>query len=139
MQIDGKANVVYFEGTAQFIIEKSIKEMKDNTSECKRIVKMAAKLIKSEIKCNVEEYPSIEDVELLENKIVPLLRLFMKELNSDELKQSPVGQAMTKAVRLRSYIATLMFGLGIELAFSISPTEVTRFKHSVSTSKENDV
>ena len=100
---------------------------------------MAAKLIKSEIKCNVEEYPSIEDVELLENKIVPLLRLFMKELNSDELKQSPVGQAMTKAVRLRSYIATLMFGLGIELAFSISPTEVTRFKHSVSTSKENDV
>ena len=46
---------------------------------------------------------------------------------------------MTKAVRLRSYIATLMFGLGIELAFSISPTEVTRFKHSVITSKENDV
>ena len=79
----------------------------------------------------------------------------MKHLIVDELKQSSIGQAMTKAVRPRSYIPPLLFGLGVEadhmfgskwltnelfkLGFSISPSEINRFKHSIINSEENTV
>ena len=70
-QAEGKANVVCFKDTVQFIIKKPI---------------TAANLIKVEIKAqkfNVKEYSSKDDIEQHENIIDPLLRLFMKEQTSD--------------------------------------------------------
>ena len=159
VQSDGRPNLACFKDTANFIIEKSTKDKeKDNLSECERIVKTAAKLIKAEIKAqkfNTEEYPSNKDIQCHQESLVPLLRLFMKVLISDELKQSSIGQAITKAVRPKSYIPPLLFGLGVEadhlfgskwltnelfkLGFYISPAEVTRFKHSIISSEENAV
>ena len=70
---------VYSKDTTQFIIEKSIKEIKDNTSECEMIVKTVTTLIKSKTKAkkfNVEEYQSKDYLEQHKNRIVSLLRLF---------------------------------------------------------------
>ena len=79
-------------------------------------MKTAAKLIKIRNKrFNVEKYLPKDDIELHENRIVPLLRLFMKELTSDELNQSSIGQAKTKAVSSKPYIPPLLFVLEIEV------------------------
>ena len=69
----------------------------------------------------------------------------MNEVTSDELKQSSIGQTITKAIRF--FIPPLVFRLGIgldhkfdlkwlanellKLRFCISPSEITRFKQSV--------
>jgi len=155
-QAEGKPNLICFKDTAKFIIEKS---RKDNEDACEGevIIKTAAKLIKAEIanqKFNLDSYPSIYDIEHHETSLVPLLRLFMKGLISDELKQSSIGQTITKAIVTRLYIPPLLFGLGIELdlkfgskwltnelfklGFSISPSEITLFKQSVMDNKDSN-
>ena len=100
----------------------------------------------------MDEYSSKHDIQSHQDSLVPL---FMEKLTSDYLKQSSIDQALTKAVRPKSYIPPLLFGLGIEvdhlfeskwltdelfkLGFSISPTGITRFKHSVISHEEGSV
>ena len=148
-QAEGKPNLVCFKDAAKFIIEKS-KANNEDATEGEVIIKTAAKLIKAEIsnqKFNTDSYPSRHDIEHHESSLVPLLRLFMEGLTSDELKQSAIGQTITKAIQTRFYIPPLLLGLGIELdlkfgskwltnelfklGFCLSPSEITRFKHSV--------
>ena len=96
-QSDGKANLVCFKNVAQFIISK-MEKVKGSENEGEMIVKTAARLIKAEINnqnFNIDEYPSKTDIEKHQNSLVPLLHLFMKELNPNELKQSSIGQAIT--------------------------------------------
>ena len=155
-QTEGKANLVCFKDVAQFIIKRSKKE-NENTNE-EVIIKTAAKLIKAEIqnqKFNTEIYPSRRDIENHTDSLAPLLQNFMKELVCDELKQSSIGQAIMKAVKIRFYIPPLLFGLGVELdhkfgskwltnevyklGFSISPSEIARFKQSVIANKDSSI
>ena len=79
----------------------------------------------------------------------------MKVLIPTAIKQASLGQAITKAVKPKSYIPPLLFGLGVEfdhvfgskwlvnemfrVGFSVSYDEVTRFKHSVLMSKEEGI
>ena len=150
-------NLVCFKDVATFIIEKSKMENED-ANEGEVIIKTAAKLIKAEIvnqRFNAEDYPSKYDIEHHEKSLVPLLHLFMNEVTSDELKQSSIGQTITKVIGTRFYIPPLLFGLGIELdhkfgskwltnelfklGFCISPSEITRFKQSVMVNNDSNV
>ena len=78
----------------------------------------------------------------------------MKELIKNELRQASLGQTMKKAVKTKSYIPLLLFGLDVELdqvfgskwllnelfqlGFSISHDEISRFKDSVLAHKDED-
>ena len=80
------------------------------------MIETTARLIKAEIvneRFNTENYPSKYDIEHHEKSLVPLLRLFMNEVTSDVLRQSSIGQTITKAIRTRFNIPPLLFGLGI--------------------------
>ena len=113
VQSAGRPNLVCFKDTANFIIETSTKDKEnDNLSECERIVKTAAKLIKAEIKAqtfNTEEYPSNKDIQCHQESLVPLLRLFMKVLISDELKKSSIRQAITESSKTKIIYTTIAF------------------------------
>ena len=114
-QTEGKPNLVCFKDVARFIIEKSKTENED-ANQGGVMIKTAARLIKAEIvnqRFNTENYPSKYDIEHHEKSLVPLLRLFMNEVTSDVLKQSSIGETITKAIRTRFYIPPLLFGLGI--------------------------
>ena len=115
-QTEGKLNLVCFKDAARFIIEKS--KTKNEDANEGEVIKTTAKLIKAEIvnqRFNTEDCPSEYNIEHHEKNLVPLLHLFMNEVATDELKQSSVGQTITKAIRTRFYIPPLLFGLGIKL------------------------
>ena len=97
-QTEGKPNLVCFKDVARFIIEKSKTENED-ANQGGVMIKTAARLIKAEIvnqRFNTENYPSKYDIEHHEKSLVPLLRLFMNEVTSDVLKQSSIGETITK-------------------------------------------
>ena len=154
-ELQGKTDVVCFRDSAEFIInDKWYENKKENiTEEAKRIVKQAAKIILGQIrskKFNTVTYPlhgEISNIEIGKEWIPSYLRLFMESMMKKELKQVSIGQAIVNAVKPRSCIAPLLFGLGIEvdkvfgskwlltelnrLGFSISHDETTRYKQSV--------
>ena len=156
---DGKSNMVCFKDASKFIITKSVEEKgNENMTETERIIKTAAKLIKTETKSETPNqaniYPSKEDMLNFQSSLPTNLELFMKELIKNERRQASIGQAMMKAVKTRSYIPPLLFGLGVELdqvlgskwllnelfqlGFSISYDEITGFKHSVLVHEDED-
>ena len=75
------------------------------------------------------------------------LNLFMETLFSCELKQSSISQCILKAVKPRSIIPPILFGLGVELdhvfgsrwlidelyklGFCVSYREIAKFKQEV--------
>ena len=154
-EIDGRPNVVCFKTkTSSVLNEKWYKEQKCGVEdEAEHIVERAAKIILSEIRAletNMEKYPSINDIsDLAENDsiIPPYLKKFLKVLVKSPLKQSSIGQSMLYAVRPRSILPPILFGLGVEmdhvtgskwvitelnkLGFCVSYDEVTRFKQNV--------
>ncbi|KAK6167965.1 hypothetical protein SNE40_021882 [Patella caerulea] len=83
----------------------------------------------------------------MSNFIVPSLKFFLDVLLNRELWKVALGQALIQAVRQRSVIAPLLFGLGVELdhifgskwvvsqlhslGFCISADEVALFKKSI--------
>ena len=156
---DGKPSLVCFRNVADYIIAKSFKDKEiQKLSECERIMQTAANLIKSDIKTAQfasDYYPSKHDIKNCDDSLPPTLRFFMKALVSNEVKQASIGQAIIKAVKPRSYIPPLLFGLGVELdnlfaskwlinelshlGFSISYEEITRYKHSVIASEEEGI
>ena len=86
--------------------------------EAKRIVTTAAKLIKSQIKEKIystDFYPSTEEISDLKGPMPSYLNLFMEKLFPCELKQSSISQYILKAVKPRSVIPPILFGLGVEL------------------------
>ena len=77
------------------------------------------------------------------------LKLRLKVLVKDELKEQSIGQAITYAAKPRSFIPPILFGLAVEvdhvfgsrwlidelnqLGFSVSYNEVLRFRQSAVT------
>ena len=86
--------------------------------EAERIVRQAAKIILGQIrstKFNTDTYPlhrDISDIKLGKDLIPSYLRCFMNSMEKKDLKQVSISQAIVNAVKPRSYIAPLMFGLG---------------------------
>ena len=82
----------------------------------------------------------------------------MKTLVPDEVKQAPIGQEIIKAVKLRSFIPSLLFSLGVvpnnlfvskwlinelsgwsHLGFFIGYEDIIRYKHSLIPSEEEGI
>lgn len=122
-------------------------------TENQKIIKNAAKLIKSDvvkIPGNKDVYPTADDLgnmELQKSFLPESLTVMLKEWFTDknhELKMVSIGQAIVQAIRPRALIAPLQFGLGVQvhhqfcsrfavdllhnLGFSSSYTEVQRFE-----------
>ena len=154
-ELQGKADVVCFRDAAGYLINDKWYEIRKNDveEEAERVVKQAAQIILGQIrstKFNVEVYPSheqISNIGLGKGWLPTYLKVFMESLVKKDLKQVSIGQAIVNAVKPRSSIAPIMFGLGIEadkvfgsrwlltelnrLGFSISHDEATRYKQSV--------
>jgi hypothetical protein len=97
-----------------------------------------------------EQYNGVQSAK----KWVPsLLRTFMEQVVSDDLKQASLAHAIVQAARPRSVISPVLFGVGIgfdnkfgskslltclaRLGFSISYDEDTRFKQCVAQNVDN--
>ena len=99
---------------------------------------------------NTSHYPTnglIKDTKMGKQSVPSYLQYFMEKLIKNELKQISLAQCIVNAIKTRSSIAPIMFGLGIEvekvfgskwliielnkLGFSISSTETTLCKQSV--------
>ena len=121
--------------------------------EAKRIVITTAKLIREEIrniKLSLDSYPTKDDIpdSINENSCWKpnLLNTLLSYVVPETVKRSSICQCIIKASRPRIALPPLSFGLGIEcdhafgskwlvnefkLGFSISYSEVNRFKKSV--------
>ena len=152
---DGYRDIVTLSDLTETIInDRWYKERKKDVIEEKyRIVALAARLIKEEIKelkFDKNTYPdenSIADAERGLNTVPKSLRILLESLIDSKVKQSSLGQCIVYAVRPRSAILPLPFGLGVEvdhvfgsewltnqlfdLGFSVSDDEVKLYKQSV--------
>ena len=151
----GREDVLCFRDMASYIVhEKWHAEKNTNAKqERERIVCTCAKLLREEIReqeyC-MEKYPStdeIRDIKKGREFLTPLTRIFIETLIKDDIKQNSIGQSLTQAVRPRSMIAPLLFGIGVEmglvfgsrwlidelykLGFLIPYDEVNLFKQSI--------
>ena len=124
------------------------REEYNNVDEAERIVIQAAKIILGQIQCtsfDMDNYPAHEDInsmELGKAWLPSYLCKFMETLVKKELKQVSLRQPLVNAVKPRSSLSPIMFGLGIEvekvfeskwlltelnrLGFFKSPDEATR-------------
>jgi len=120
------ANVVTFHRTATSIINEFYCHPKeeDKEKEKLRMVQTAAELIRNEIKmleAKGENYPSPDEMSSTEEakKFVPeLLQAFLTSLikaKDAQTKIASLGQAITQAVRPKSLLAPLQFGLAIQM------------------------
>jgi len=137
---------------------KKFQKMKSQTPL--DIIIDVAKIVKNDIgnmPCDKTEYPDIskmDDIEYAKNWIPDNLNIFLSHLVSSRLKQVSIGQIITQSARPRSMIASIPFGIGVDVdksfatkwlvnhlhqfGFSISSDEVNLFKESaISSSREN--
>ena len=94
-------------------------------------------------------YPRIDrmdNIEFAKQWVPESLQLFLKHIIPSELKQVSIGQCISQSSRPRSMIASILFGVGVDidksfaskwfidhmarLGFSISSEEVKLFKES---------
>ena len=153
--MDGRSDVVCFRHKAEKILNDEFYRGKKESieDEAKRIVKKAADLIRSDVKgtlfdCSV--YPTkseIESVEFGVKWLPPLLRFLLENLISSDVKQASIGQSVIHAMRPRSSLPPILFGLSVEmdhlfgskwldteasrLGFGVSHDEVQRYKQSI--------
>ena len=155
-EINGRKNVLCFKNMANYIInEKWYEKRQINVDdEAKRIVITATKLIREEIrniKLSLDSYPNKDDItdSINENSCWKpnLLNTLLSYVVPETVKRSSICQCIIKASRPRTALPSRLFGLGIEcdhvfgskwlvnelfkLGFSISYSEVNRFKKSV--------
>ena len=149
---EGRKNVICFRDTVSMIINDAWYDdrKKDSRDEARRIVKAAAKILKSEIRdtsYTTEFYPRSDDIAKGKEWLPNLLRMFLEDIIPSEIKQASVGQSIMHAARPRSSLPPILFSLGVgldhaygskwlvnhlaKLGFSISYNEVTRYKQSV--------
>ena len=158
-EVNGKHNVLCFKNIMNYIINnKWYQERSLNIDdEAERVIKTTAKLICEEIRqmtLENEVYPSPEDIKnsAINNSWCPkLLRTLLAAVVANVMKQSSIGQSIIKAARPCTAIPPILFGIGVEadhmfesrwlidelfrLGFSISYSEVNRFRQSVTQSK----
>ena len=152
--VEGRRNVVCLKNLASVLLNDMWYEnrTKDIGKESDRIILMAAKLIIADIRTmeyDNEFYPTNEAIASEEDNLkwlAPKLKLFMESCVRVPLKQASIGQCLTHAVRPRT-IPPILFGIATDIdhlfgsrhaidqqhkfGFSLSSTEVTRFKQSV--------
>ena len=83
-----------------------------------RIITAAANLIKNKeryIRYETNVYPSKGDSELSAEFLSPTLKLLMAVLVGQGLKQESMGQWILKAMKSKSVILPLLFGLSVEI------------------------
>ena len=83
-----------------------------------RIITAAANLIKNKeryIRYETNVYPSKGDSELSAEFLSPTLKLLMAVLVRQGLKQESMGQWILKAMKSKSVILPLLFGLSVEI------------------------
>lgn len=124
-----------------------------NKEDPKLFVLPAAKILLSELQStvfNTENYPTDEEIESIDSNkawLPELLQVLLENLIKDPLKQVSIGQAIVGAVKPRSSLPPILFGVAVEmdhvfglkwcqselsrLGYSSSPDEVTRYKQSV--------
>ena len=129
---------------------ENFKKREDQTPN--DIIAAAAKIIKSDIRelpCDKSKYPIIDqmdDINYAKNWVPESLTIFLHHLISSELKQVSIGQCIAQCSRPRSMIASIPFGVGVDidksfatkwlvdhlsrLGFCISSDEVKLFKQS---------
>ena len=82
---------------------------------------MAAKIILGQIRStefDTSHYPTndlIKDTEKGKQWVPSYLQYFMEKIIKNELKQISLAQCIVNAIKPRSSIAPIMFGLGIEV------------------------
>ena len=155
-EIQGRKNVVCFRNMADYIInEKWYCDRKsDSKQDAYRIIHAAARIIREEMRAATfpkVEYPSagdIRDIEKEKEYMPHSLNILMAGLMpSNHIRQVSIGQAILQAMRPKTVMAPIMFGLGVEmdhvfgskwlidelfqLGFSVSYDEVKLFTQSV--------
>ena len=125
-----KANVVTFKQTASSLINEFYCQPRiENSDDEKRIIEVAARLIKSDIESvdvSSDVYPNGAEMSSVDESLqfVPaLLHSFVKTLSAEKdvnLKITSVGQEVMQSVRPRVLIAPLQLGLGVQMHHSFS-------------------
>ena len=73
--------------------------------------------------CNKNEYPDISrlhDIEYTKNWIPESLSTLLSHLITSPLKQASIGQVITQNARPRSMIASIPFGIGVDIDKSLA-------------------
>ena len=154
-EVSGRKDVICLRNMAGYILsDKWYADRKGNTAdESRRIIEAAASLIKADIreqKYSTDTYPApdgMHDLDLQTQWMPPLLFLLMQQLVPNHVQQLSLGNALVQAVRPRSVISPVLFGVGVtmehtfgskwlvnelsRLGFSVLYDEVVRFKQSV--------
>ena len=154
-EINGKNNVVCFRITIDYLInDKWYSDRKNNsTQEADQLVLTAAKIILNDIRSREFDndcYPTNEVIENCEKEkdwLPYYLRLVLESIIKYPLKQASIGQAIVGAVRPRSSVPPILFGVGVQLdhvfgskwllselnrlGFCTSPDNVNRYKQAV--------
>ena len=138
-----------------YLIKEKYAETKTNIDDEKwQITTISANLVKAEIReqhYSMDIYPNSMQIKQLD-WIPRSLKVFMQQFTSSSIKQESIGQSVVKAACLRNVILPLLFGIGTELDhmfgsrwlidklfnldFSVSYSEVQRFKQTVACSLE---
>ena len=149
----GRPNIICFKDYVWFIMSEFKKIQSQTPLD---IITAAAKIIKNDITvmpCDKKEYPDIsrmQDIEYAMTWIPESLTMFLSHLVSSPLKQASIGQVIIQNSRPRSMIASIPFGIGVDIdksfatkwliehlsqfGFSISSDEVKLFKQPAITS-----
>ena len=160
--VNGRRNVVCLKDVAEFLINDMWYQNRkiDAQEESERIIRLAAKLIVSDIRAegfDKDFYPGNKTIASLDenlNFLPKKLKLFMECCISQKLKQASIGQCIIHASRPRGSIPPILFGHAVDLdhvfgsrwvideecrlGFCVSSNEVTRFKQSVLTNEDTD-
>ena len=153
-EINGKNDVVCFQNMVKYLVNDKwfLDRKKENNDEAERIVLTAAKIILNDFRSSDFDnqwYPAnevIEDRKKEKDWLPNHLRLMLEIIKSPGL-QASIGQAIVGAIRPRSSMSPIMFGLGVQLdhvfgskwllselnrlGFSASPYSVNCYKQAV--------
>ena len=119
----GRSDIVCLKTSAATILKDAwyANRMADADNEAKRIVETASELILHELRSATFDssvYPTndiIKDVEANKEWVPSLLRTLLEKLITSDLKQASIGQSIVHAVRPRSTVPPILFGLAVEL------------------------
>lgn len=165
-EINGKKNVVTFRQKAASILSDFFHQSKSSNDETEkvRLIKAAANLIKTDIKCieqSKDIYPTTLEMSSVDESLAFLpqsLLTFLGHLfvgKGKELRVASIGQAVMQATRPRVLNAPLQLGLGVQMhshfasrflndtlykhGFSVSYSEVSNYNKCAAVQKSVDI
>lgn len=165
-EVSGKSSIVALKATAATILHSFYRNSKleDCDADKLRIIKTAAKLIKSDIQAvnqTKESYTSCNELSSVEEALLFLpdsLQLMLSTLftsKGEEVKLASIGQSIMQATRPRGILAPLQVGLGVQLhhhfaskflidslnkhGFCCSYSEVIKFERNATVAQRTDI